>query len=85
MGYSTRIPTTGGVRELRRFGFATKTEADKAAAQVWDLIRLAGGDKGTQQRIGDLISTPLRAEASFPQSRTSAAASASASIPLSRA
>lgn len=55
VGYSTRIPTTGGVRELRRFGFATKTEADKAASQVWDLIRLAGADKGTQQRIGDLI------------------------------
>ncbi len=48
-------PTTGGVRELRRFGFAAKTEADKAATQVWDLIRLAGADKGTQQRIGDLI------------------------------
>jgi len=55
VGYSTRIPTTSGVRELRRFGFATKTEADKAATQVWDLIRLAGADKGTQQRIGDLI------------------------------
>jgi integrase len=39
---------------LRRFGFATKTEADKAAAQVWDLIKL-GPDTGTQQRIGDLI------------------------------
>jgi integrase len=54
-GYSTRIPTTGGVRELRRFGFATKTEADKAATQVWDLIKLAGADKGTQQRVGELI------------------------------
>ena len=55
VGYSTRIPTTSGVRELRRFGFATKSEADKAAAQVWDLIKLAGADNGTQQRIGDLI------------------------------
>ena len=55
VGYSTRIPTTGGVRELRRFGFATKSETDKAATQVWDLIRLAGADRGTQQRIGDLI------------------------------
>ena len=55
VGYSTRIPTTGGVREVRRFGFATKTEADKAATQVWDLVKLAGADKGTQQRIGDLI------------------------------
>ena len=48
VGYDTRIPTTSGVRTLRRFGFATKTEADKAATQVWDLIRLAGADKGTQ-------------------------------------
>jgi hypothetical protein len=40
VGYTTRIPTTSGVRELRRFGFATKTEADKAATQVWDLIKL---------------------------------------------
>ena len=55
VGYSTRIPTTSGVRELRRFGFATKSEADKAATQVWDLIKLAGADTGTQQRIGDLI------------------------------
>jgi integrase len=54
-GYDTRIPTTGGVRTLRRFGFATKGEADKAAAQVWELIKLAGADVKTQQRIGDLI------------------------------
>ena len=55
VGYSTRIPTTGGVRELRRFGFATKTEADNAATQVWDLIKLGGADAGTRQLIGDLI------------------------------
>lgn len=55
VGYTTRIPTTGGVRELRRFGFGTKGEADKAATQVWDLIKLGGADTGTQQRIGDLI------------------------------
>ena len=55
VGYSTRIPTTSGVRELRRFGFPTKTEADRVATQVWDLIKLAGADVGTQQRIGDLV------------------------------
>ena len=55
VGYSTRIPTTSGVRELRRFGFATKGDADAAATQVWDLIKLGGADTGTQQRIGDLI------------------------------
>ena len=55
VGYTTRIPTTSGVRELRRFGFATKSEADKAAAQVWGLIKLGGADAGTQQLIGDLV------------------------------
>jgi integrase len=55
VGYSTRIPTTSGIRELRRFGFATKGEADKAATQLWDLINLGGADAGTRQRIGDLI------------------------------
>src|SRR5215831_2297649 len=46
VGYDTRIPTTGGVRTLRRFGFGTRSEADKAAGQVWDLIKLAGPDVG---------------------------------------
>ena len=55
VGYTTRIPTTTAVRELRRFGFSTKSEADKAAAQVWDLIKLGGADTRSQQRIGDLI------------------------------
>jgi hypothetical protein len=55
VGYSTRIPTGSGVRELRRFGFATKADADKVAAKVWDLIGLAGSDTGTQGRIGDMI------------------------------
>jgi hypothetical protein len=55
VGYDTRIPTTKGIRTLRRFGFATKTEAAEVAGQAWDLIKLAGADTGTQQRIGDLI------------------------------
>jgi integrase len=54
-GYDTRIPTAGGVRELRRFGFATKTEADEAAGKVWDLLKLAGDDEKTRQKIGDMI------------------------------
>jgi integrase len=55
VGYDARIPTTSGVRTLRRFGFPTKGDADKAAARVWDLIELAGADTKTQQQIGDLI------------------------------
>jgi integrase len=55
VGYSTRIPTSKGTRELRRFGFPTKGKADAAAGQVWELISLGRDDTRTQQRIGDLI------------------------------
>lgn len=54
-GYDTRIPTTSGVRPLRRFGFATKTEADEAAGKVWDLLKLAADDTAARQKIGDMI------------------------------
>jgi integrase len=54
-GYGTRIPTSKGQRELRRFGFATKTKADEAANHAWDLIGLGHSDKKTRARIGDLI------------------------------
>jgi integrase len=54
-GYDTRIPTSSGVRELRRFGFPTQGAANSAASTVWELLKLAGGDVPTQQRIGDLI------------------------------
>ena len=40
VGYNTRIPTSRGTRELRRFGFDTKTAADMAAGEVWELIGL---------------------------------------------
>ena len=55
VGSSARIPTSQGRRELRRFGFSTKGDADDAAEQVWDLIELGHDDIRTQQRIGDLI------------------------------
>jgi hypothetical protein len=54
-GYGTRISTSKGQRELRRFGFATKTKADDAAKHVWELIGLGRNDTKTQARIGDLI------------------------------
>lgn len=54
-GYSTRVPTSAGTRTLRRFGFATKTRADEAAAKVWELIGLGRDDTRTRERIGDLI------------------------------
>lgn len=57
-GYDTRIPVSTsktGTRELRRFGFGTKTEAAAAAGKVWELVKLAGDDKTTARKIGDLI------------------------------
>jgi len=57
-GYDTRVPTTtarSGARELRRFGFATKADADAAADKVWDLLKLAGDDETARQKIGDMI------------------------------
>jgi len=57
-GYDTRIPVStnkSGTRELRRFGFGTKGDADAAAAKVWELVKLAGDDKTTAQKIGDMI------------------------------
>jgi integrase len=62
-GYATRIPATipatgkPGVRDLHRFNadWDTKAKADKAAEQVWDLIKLAGDDKAAAVRIGDMI------------------------------
>lgn len=56
-GYDTRIPasTQSGTRELRRFGFDTRTKADEAANKVWDLIKLPAGDDATARKIGDMI------------------------------
>ena len=57
-GYSTRIPVStnmAGTRELRRFGYDTKTEADAAADKVWDLLKLAGDDEASARKIGDMV------------------------------
>jgi integrase len=55
VGYDTRIPTTSGVRNLRRFGFPTKTAADAAAKEAWALVELGRDDTRTREKIGDLI------------------------------
>lgn len=68
-GYDTRIPVSKprpGTFELRRFGFATVAEADEAAGQVWDLIKLAGDDIRTAQLIGDMIVAKTRRGGELP-------------------
>jgi integrase len=45
--------TTG--RQLKRAGYATRTEADAALDQVRELVKLAGADDGLRRKIGDMI------------------------------
>ena len=85
VGYTTRIPTTTGVRELRRFGFSTKGEADKAANQVWDLSSWAAPTPGLSRGSAISSSGPRPAAASCPLWRTSAAAWALVATRPSRA
>ncbi|OUC96073.1 tyrosine-type recombinase/integrase [Streptosporangium minutum] len=55
-GFSTRLDTTERRgRQLKRFGFATQTAAEKAFGHVEDLVKLARDDDVMRRRIGDLI------------------------------
>jgi integrase len=58
-GFATRIPTSQGVRPLKRFGYPSKTEAQSAAEAAGTLIDL-GTDDATRQRIGDMIAAAKR-------------------------
>lgn len=53
-GWSARIPTSSGKKQVKRFGHATKTEAEEAAQHAGKLLDLAA-DEATLKRIGDLI------------------------------
>ncbi|GHE46716.1 hypothetical protein GCM10017673_55690 [Streptosporangium violaceochromogenes] len=55
-GFNTRIDTTERPdRQLKRFGYATQSAAEKAFDHVHDLVKLADDDDATRRRIGDLI------------------------------
>src|SRR5690349_18497864 len=58
-GFATRIPSTGGTRQLHRFGYASKAEAKAAAEHVGKLLALAS-DEATRASIGDLIAAVKR-------------------------
>jgi hypothetical protein len=47
------------VKLVKRFGYATKTEADAAAQHAGKLLGLAT-DETTRKRIGDMIATAKR-------------------------
>jgi integrase len=62
-GWAGRVPTSNGVKLVRRLGYATKTEAEQAARHAAKLLGLATDDT-TRKRIGDMIAatkngTPL--------------------------
>ena len=55
-GYSVRIESTSGIRELRRMGFNTLGKAEATLEHVRDLVKLAGPDDiKTRRKIGDLL------------------------------
>ena len=57
--WAARVPTGGGVKLVKRFGYATKTEAEAAAQHAGKLLDLAT-DETTRKRIGDMIATAKR-------------------------
>jgi hypothetical protein len=58
-GYACRIPTSGGTRLVKRFGYASKAEA-KAAAEIVGRMLDLGTDDATRTRIGDMIASAKR-------------------------
>src|SRR5579859_6088984 len=58
-GFACRIPTSQGVRLIKRFGYLSKADAEKAAETVADLLNLAK-DKRGRARIGDEIANSGR-------------------------
>ena len=54
-GFATRVPVTGGVQQVKRFGSASKADAKDAAEAVGKLLDLAGTDSTIRARIGDMI------------------------------
>jgi integrase len=53
-GFACRIPTTQGVRLIKRFGYLSKGDAEEAAKTVEELLNLTK-DRRTRARIGDEI------------------------------
>lgn len=54
-GYAIRIPTSAGVKSVKRYGYPSKALAEAAAQQVGKLLELAGADDVTRNKIGDMI------------------------------
>ena len=54
MGWAARIPTSGGTKPVKRYGYPSRKDAVAAAEQAGRLLDLAP-DEVTRRKIGDLI------------------------------
>jgi integrase len=59
MGWAARIPTSGGTKAVKRYGYDSKAAASADAGHVSRLLDLAPDDV-TRARIGDLITGTRR-------------------------
>ena len=60
-GCACRIPTSAGVKLVKRFGYGSISDARTAAGHVGDLIGLAADDV-TRRKIGDMIRAAKRGQ-----------------------
>ena len=59
MGWAARVPTTDGTKLIKRYGYASKTDAAAAAEQAGRLLGLAP-DEATRAKIGDMVAGTRR-------------------------
>ena len=61
-GFATRVPTSGGPKLVKRFGYGTKEAARDGAEHVGKLLDLAS-DGTSRMKIGDMIAATRRGSA----------------------
>jgi integrase len=62
MGWAARVPTTSGIKAVKRYGYPSKAAASADAEHAGKLLGLAPDD-ATRARIGDLIAGTKRGAA----------------------
>lgn len=67
-GWAARVPTSAGVKQVKRFGYGSKAEAKAAAEHASALLALAADDI-TRRKIGDMIVSAKRG-APLPDTET---------------
>jgi integrase len=60
-GFACRIPTSLGIKQIKRYGYPSKADAEGAAKTVGKLLDLAGADQIIRAKIGDQIMKATRA------------------------